>query len=91
MANDNKKGAGWIGVIVAVILGWNGCAFVSDTASVYEDTEFVTMYDNRGQEHILESPAGHYPRPNKNKNVPLGAGLIIGAVVAGLWGICQFE
>jgi len=91
MANGNKTGAAWIGVLAAVILGWNGCAFVSDTTWVYEDADYVTMYDQSGQEHILESRAGNRLRPNKNKNVPLGTVLIIGAVVAGLWGMSNFE
>ena len=91
MSAKTSHDKGWLGVVASLILAWNGCGYVSQTASVYEDADFLTVYDSSGEEHILEAPAGWRPRPNKNRNVPLGAVLIVAAVGVGLWSMCQFE
>ncbi len=87
---NQKNDKGWLGALAALALAWNGCGYVSETASVYEKAEYITMYDSQGKEHFLEAEAGWHPRPNKNRNVPLGMVMILGAVAVGFWSMEQF-
>jgi hypothetical protein len=91
MASERNGGKGIIGAIAALVLAWNGCGFVSETASVYEEADYITVYDRSGDEHILEAKEGWHARPNKNRNIPLGTVMILAAAGLGLWSMCQFE